>query len=41
MRENAINSGTSKNPAPTRQLTKASVAKNAVEAAVCPEGKAL
>jgi hypothetical protein len=41
IRENAMRSGTTKNPRPMRQLAKARVAKNAVEAAVWPDGNAL
>src|SRR3954463_8362169 len=41
MREKAISIGITSNPIPIRQLANASVAKNAVDAAVCPEGKAL
>src|SRR3979490_1368874 len=41
MRENAIRIGITKKPAPIRQLANARVAKNAVDAAVWPEGKEL
>src|SRR3954467_6324683 len=41
MRENAISRGTRRKGAPIRQLANARVAKNAVDAAVCPDGKAL
>ena len=41
IRENAINIGIHRNARPIRQLANASVAKNAVDVTVCPDGNAL
>src|ERR1051326_4034817 len=40
MRENPIKSGIGRQRRPSRQFASASTAKNAVEAATCPEGNA-